>query len=174
MNLKTLTAEIALNTPISAKELTKEVVEGSVTRSLKMINKFKPAIITGKSTTFLSIPEYKARNIRMVEVNQDPISLNSISYGVAVYQEYGTDFATANFVLDHTLATIYEASDSWLEEQFEQLVFNYAMKFVSNRRRSASLSELPFDLKGDEFFNEADTNIKEIQEVLVNSTPQLL
>lgn len=164
----------AMETPISNNELENQtMIKTALKRTLSMISKYKPEVIVG-DTNMKSNPIFVARNIKLVEVISDPITSTPISSGVMLTNHYDSTFQYNKFFVDHTFESIYKSEDTWLIDTFESLYFSHLKAYAANIRRSADMAELPFDLKGDQFYQEALEEINDIKQILINSTPQLL
>lgn len=163
---------VTVETPISEDEITNPIYKRAVQKSLELINMHRPRLITG-TRDFEDNSIYKELNIKYLY----PVSyfkIDRVQVGLSGNTPNGQVTDLINFRIDYTFESLYEYAPKNIVNKFEQLVSNYCMTFASNKRRSAVMSELPFDLRGDDFYQEATEKIESITEELVNSSYQIL
>ena len=163
---------VSVETPISEDEITNPIYKRGVQKSLELINMHRPRLITG-TRDFESNEMYKELNIKyLYPVNY--FKIDRLQVGLSGNTPNGQVTDLINYRIDYTFESLYDFAPKNIVNKFEQLVCNYCMVFAANKRRSAVMSELPFDLKGDDFYNEATEKIAAIEEELINSSYQIL
>lgn len=171
LTLSELRDIVTVETPISEDEITNPIYKRAIEKSLTIINMYRPRIMTG-TKDFESMSQYVDLNITYLKkVELYKVDRAEVGLPVNVGTQHQSDLIV--YSLDYTFESIYSAQSS-LIDYFEQLVSFHTMIFAANKRRSAEMSELPFDLKGDAFYTEAVEKIEEIKVLLQNSIPQIL
>lgn len=163
---------VTIETPITEDEITSELLDRAINKSLNIINMYRPRLITG-TNSYESMDEYKKLNIKFLY----PVSyfkIDRVSVGLSGNTDDGKVTDLINYKIDYTFESIYEYANSNIISKFEQLVSSHCMIFAANVRRSAVMNDFPFDLLGDNFHTEATDVINSIIEDLINSQVQLL
>lgn len=153
-------SKILLETPFISSELKDNILEAALDKALSSLDKYKPRIV--KSMEPIANEDYK-----LLRAYKDDLDTNTQESFI--------------FELGMNTATLYIYAAPWSIEQaynndravkkvFGDLVKHNAAMMMANVRRAASLNNLPFDLKGDQFYDEAKTSLESLEELLINTT----
>lgn len=157
---------LTLATPFDASELVDDMVNNIVKQALLTLNRYCPRIIRGDNS-LLGQEYYRKRNIRALRTYQDMYT-HEFAYqlsNVDIYKTGGVSGFFIYFAVDYTLEDIKEEYDFESVANtsayyfFLELAKAYAFINCSNKRRSATLSELPFDIHGDTFHQEGKDRV---------------
>lgn len=182
--IKSITTRILVDSPFTQSEITTDIIDLAIDRSLSLLNRLRPNIIksysplTGAGYVLL---EGYADYLDMT-TNQPYIDEISMDLGTLFY--YTTPWTvksiTEQMNRDGSPVTEDSDEDDLIDKHrvalkyFKDLTVAYTSLFASHKRRSVQMGEIPFDLKGDQFYGEADDKITAITEELVNTTPNIL
>lgn len=152
-------SKILLETPFAPVELSDEILEASIDKALSSLDSYKPRIV--KNMGPLANDDY----ILIRAYNNELDSTSIVPY----IQEIGMDTA---------MLYIYSApwtpekcySDRLVKSIFGNLVVYNAALMMANVRRSADVSVIPIDLKGDSFYSEFKERLDSLVETLQNTT----
>ncbi|QSM00895.1 hypothetical protein YerA41_194c [Yersinia phage YerA41] len=181
--VKSIKTRILIDSPFTQSEITDELVELAIDRSLSLLNRLRPNVI--KSYEPLYGPGYTLlqgyadyMDITTVEPYIEEISLD---IGTLFY--YSTPWTvksiTAQTTRDGSPITDTTDEDDLIDKHrvalkyFKDLTVVYTCMFASHKRRSVQMGEIPFDIKGDQFYSEYDDKLTSITEELVNTTPNM-
>jgi len=151
-----------ISQPIDGSEVTEPILNRAIKAGLFILNKYVPlkklSYVTG-GNYFLTPGEsfleaYQLTSFLTPDYSQ-PATYRMISdIEIMLYSPC--------YVLT---CTSYELDSipSELEEELINLVGLYIKNYCSNIRRTATLSDLPFDLKGDDFYREFKEELQEIE-----------
>lgn len=159
----------AVSTPFEESEISDAILDQVIMKSLMTLNRHNPKIIRGNNS-LMERPEYKCRNIRPLRAYYDqydhsnPYSLSTVevlkaggAQGFFIY--YAIDWLLEDVDENLPLETVVNTNAKFF---FYELLSTYTYLYCSNRRRSATMSELPFDLHGDEFHNEGKEKLDQL------------
>lgn len=173
---------IVLTTPFQADEISDDTLAAIIKNSLIILNKYSPKIIRD-DVSAASNAEYTRRNIRQLRAYIDMFDTTfDQNYNVLdLYQRGARQGYFVWWALDWTLEELtdsdkVEFADSNINayNYFLELLAAHAYKYCGNKRRSAILNELPFDIKGDTFFQEGEEKIKAVITEMSNNMPNVL
>jgi hypothetical protein len=168
---KDIVDRILFEHPFTESELTSRIISQAIDRSLSLVNMYHPFI--GRTESMPS----------------DAMLLRS--YASEFDYNHTIQFSDE---FDHDIGTIYVWSKTYdllsiltplvghfnkehhriSRKYFDDGVVLYSCLFMSNIRRSASFSNLPFDLKGDQLFSEYDQKISDLKELMINTSDHTL
>lgn len=169
MTLSDLENYVRTMSVLSEEEINDETSKYVLDDTLDLINSFYPRLINTMSIKFPAGVRY-----RIWDITSDPVYNQPISDGLAIEENLGADFPSKVVAIDWTLESITEDNNTWLEKMTREIFMNTYLLYCSNKRRQANINELPFDLRGQDFYQEATDKLTELKTILVNSTPQIL
>lgn len=159
----------SVSTPFEESEISDAVLDQVILKSLITLNRYNPKIIRGNNS-LMTMPEYKKRNIRPLRAYYDqydhstPYSLSTVevlkaggAQGFFIY--YAIDWTLEDVDEDLPLETVVNTNAKFF---FLELLSTHTYLYCSNRRRSATMSELPFDLHGDTFHSEGKEKLEQL------------
>ena len=160
---------ISETTPFEEDELDDPILNRIINNSLKVLNRYQPKLIRGDNS-FLSNYEYIARNIRPLRTYQDKFT-HAWAYQLSnadILESGGVSGFFVYYAIDYILEDIDEplptqaVVNSSGYYYFTRLLEVHAYMYCGNKRRSAILNELPFDIKGDSFYDDGKQMLNEI------------
>ena len=155
--LKTL---VLVKSPFAESELKDGIINQAITDAFSMLNRLRPKIV--KLYAPNDNPNYTL--IRAYSNNFD------MTTQIPYIDEFPTELAA-----QYIYSTTWDLQGVWdnriASKHFKDLVLQYSIQFMSNRRRMADMGGLPFNLKGDDFYSKAEDEIAKIEELLTNTTP---
>lgn len=152
-------SDILIEQPFTTEELTDEILTAAQGKAFSRLNMYRPRIIRSMSPinldTHTLIRTYSSRyntNTQMPFIHE----LDEAGGDVYLYQ-VNWDFESVS-------------KDRVAFKYFKDLVVAFSGLFMANKRRTATFNNIPFDLKGDQFFQECQDKIEGIEEKLINTT----
>lgn len=169
MTLGDLENYVKLTSVLSEDEVTPEMSALVLDDSLDLLNSFYPKLMNTMAYNYTPGKRYKVWDVQV-----DPLSGSSFSEGRILEDLYGADLPCKIVAVDWDLEMIEKERNTWLDNVLRQLFeCNYVIR-CSNKRRQANINELPFDMKGQDFYQEYTEKLNELRTLLINSTPHLL
>lgn len=169
MTIDDLDAYVKVTTQLSEEEITVENSMSVLTDTLNLVNSFYPKLKNTMAFNFPPTIRYK-----VWDVTSDPIYNTPIPEGRPLEDNFGVDFPSKVVAIDWTLELITNERNTWLDKVVKDVYANYYILLAANKRRQANINDLPFDLRGQDFYQEAEEKLKELRLLLINSTPHLL
>ena len=167
--VETLTKRVLIELPFTSSEITPDILDQAISKALSDLNKYYPKIVRSLSSIDESTGEYE-----MLRAYSDRFDMRS------------TEPYTEDFLLDYLpeFADLYYYSQKWTcqniqgqdpaESFFMNLAIQYCGMYMANIRRSATMSNLPFDIKGDQFYEECKEKIDSLKTDIINNAPHML
>lgn len=182
--IKSITSRILIDSPFTQSELTTDLIELAIDRSLSILDRLRPNVI--KSYTPLRGPGYTLLEgyADYLDMTTNIPFIEDISLDLGTLFYYTTPWTvksiTEQMNRDGSPVTENSDEDDLIAKHrvalkyFKDLTVAYASSFASHKRRSVQMGEVPFDLKGDQFYSEYSDKITAITEELVNTTPNIM
>jgi len=158
---------ITLREPIDEMELEDpELVDTIVNSSLTAMNRYCPnkILIRVNNGPFYLNPDevylesYPQRDLYTADLGHPADAVVMEDGGIYIYEPC--------FVRYQKLWTLQNIPPGEYEKVFKDIASKYAKMYVSNKRRTVTMEGLPFDLKGDTFYNEAKDELNDYLEKL--------
>lgn len=156
---------VLMESPFTQPELTPEILNRAIEKAFSALDTYKPRILK------MAEPSGDENHIllRAYDNNLDATSQNSY------VEELGMDTSMLYiYSAPWNLLAIHFPSNRATKKVFTSLVVNHAGLMMANIRRSVSMNNIPFDIKGDQFYGECKDNITSIEELLMNTTRNTL
>lgn len=135
---------IFVELPFTTQELTDNILVTALNGALSDLNRFLPRVVEmnsyggdTKSSTLL-----RSYTNELDSLSFEPY-IEELGYGLAMEHQVAVDW---------TLTSVQYTSLS--AKYFKDLTKYRAAMYMANIRRSATMNNLPFDIKGDQFYEE--------------------
>jgi hypothetical protein len=152
--------DMLLETPFVESEMTDKVIKRAIERAIGKMDSFRPKII--RTYSMINAPGYTM--LRTYTSRFDDATMYNFN------DELGTDIGDAYvYAKDWTLDELIKSPAH--HTQYRDLVVSYSCLFMANYRRTAGFSNTPFDLKGDQFYQEFKESHDKLIELLQNTSP---
>ena len=179
-NKENLIRSIVVQSPFSRAELTEDIFEEAISSSLDVFNSFNPLIKVIPAGLFRQIEnDDDSGQSEIMEVIGDKFSDQYNDVDLKYMNDIDNSMVPSS--------TYVKAKVSWsLEEMynksnkrkfvpyFEEIVIGHCMMFMANNRRSAEMSGLPFEIKGDAFYQEGFDRADVATKNVINMAPNFL
>lgn len=160
-----LTNRILVEAPFTQSELKPIILDVAYEKAIGDLDNYKPQIIKS----------YGPINDDDHVFIRSYISRFSTTSMFLFSEELGNDIADYYiYQKKWTMEALIIPKNSVALKYFNKLVINYSGAFMSNKRRSAEMNNIPFNIKGDQFYNECMENIAKLIEELINTTDNSL
>lgn len=152
-----VTRRITIETPFTKTELSSDILLLAVEKSLSVLNKYKPNTV--KSYDIIENP-----NFTLIRSYVNPFDTTSmISFDEELQLNPGTYFIYSK---SWTLEDLINNRVAY--DYLKSLSVCHAAMFMANKRRSATMNSLPFDIKGSEFYSEFKDRLDALTADIIN------
>lgn len=152
-------SDILIEIPFTDEELTDPIFDRAVETSFDLLNKYHPKVV--KSGESIEIPGYtlltaytsefdKTSNIPFIDEYQ--LNLGGLYI-------YSTDWNLGNI----------KSAPKHIQIYYNTLITSHCAMYMANKRRMATMMDLPVDLRGEEFYSEYSDKINVLVEEMTNT-----
>lgn len=159
-DLLKLRDKVIVESPFTESELTEPIITRAVEKAYGDLNKYKPRIV--KSSARLELPGYTL--LRAYYNAFDTAS------AIPYLEEAGIDLAMIYYYSAPWDWESLSKANEMTRSAFTNLVIAHSCMFMANKRRSAEMNSLPFNIKGDQFYNEAKEKLDGVIDSLINTS----
>lgn len=173
---------LTVTTPFSTKEIDKGL-SIIIKDSLRALNKYKPKIFRD-DLSILKNPDHIKKNVKPMRSYYDKyyqgfsesmsvVDLANDGANEGMYIYFAEQWDLEDLGVSAELKISQENGEE-AEYYFFELIKAYTYLYMSNPRRAALMSDLPFDIRGDAFSGEGKEMLEKIMAELQNSVDNLL
>jgi len=164
MDASELKTAVVISQPIDESEITDPIMDRAIKAGLYIFNKYLPK----KNRNYISGGAYTLLEGESLLEVYDLTEMFTPNYASPAKHK-----VNGNTVLVFTPCCLVTCSNYDLdtipteyEEIFIKLVGLYVKSYCANIRRTATLSDLPFDLKGEDFYREFVEELEKLEIIL--------
>lgn len=177
MTVQELITRFKDEVPFVLSEITTDKMTRAFEKAVDHYNKFNPIVRTESISSWSQVYNFPVDTAPNAILRVYNYSIGLYNNGVgdlmwnwtyerpALYIFPGMYYVVCAYNI--TMANVDFAEHDLLEESVRLNL----IKILSNKRRMATMNDLPFDLKGDQFYQEADSELRELRQKIEELTP---